>query len=130
MPCGHRQNCCKMAVVSEQIIHLKSILNKKKQNTNACIIVLRIERHQQSKSKATYASSKSKLIYIFRSFTSPNFIKDFAIVVFPNYFSLYSSFITRLIFFLCLPNQTKSGNQSINIHTYIFSVFCTSMASS
>lgn len=86
--------------------------------------VLRIERQQPGQiCNDTYASSKSQLIYInLEVFAAPNMFHkgSVAIVVFPNYFSLYSSFITRLIFFLCLPNQTESaGNQSINQYTYI-----------
>lgn len=86
--------------------------------------VLRIERHQPSQIyNDTYASSRSKLIYInLEVFAALNMFHkgSVAIVVFPNYFSLYSSFVIRLIFFLCLPNQTESaGNQSINQYTYI-----------
>lgn len=113
------------AAVSEQIINLYKInLKHKKKNKllNGLFWGLSdIGRAQ--KYNDTYASSKSKLIYInLEVFAALNLFQkgSVAIVVFPNYFSLYSSFITRLIFFLCLPNQTESaGNQSINQYTYI-----------
>lgn len=113
------------AAVSEQIINLYKInLKHKKKKQITQWFVLRIERHRPGqKYNDTYASSKSKLIYInLEVFAALNLFQkgSVAIVVFPNYFSLYSSFITRLIFFLCLPNQTESaGNQSINQYTYI-----------